>query len=202
MTKTHRKLRRRGEAMVQVVLAETLDQLGRVGLEGLSVAEVAGRAGVNKTSVYRRWPTKEALVQAALGAHLGAPPDFVPTGELEADLLTWVRASARFANSSLGRAALRSLLGSPHPKRGPLARRLRASVEGPRRLLEKARQRGALRRDVDLDLLLTTVAGAVLQRAVVEDRQLDDPFLSRLVELLLAGARGSVGGARATKRTS
>ena len=57
----------RGAPVVHAVLEATLDELGLVGYGALSVEQVATRAGVNKTTVYRRWPTKAALVERADG---------------------------------------------------------------------------------------------------------------------------------------
>ena len=57
---------RRGEPVIRRALAATLRELARVGYAALRFEEVAGRAGVNKTTVYRRWPDKQALVRAAL----------------------------------------------------------------------------------------------------------------------------------------
>src|SRR5258707_2197699 len=54
------------DAIVRAVLEATLRQLGDRGFAGVSVDEVAKAAAVNKTSVYRRWPSRSALVLAAL----------------------------------------------------------------------------------------------------------------------------------------
>ena len=51
---------------MQGVLSAVLQELSRVGYRGLRIEDVALRAGVNKTTVYRRWPTKIELVRAAL----------------------------------------------------------------------------------------------------------------------------------------
>src|SRR5262245_16386487 len=56
----------RGEAVVRGILAAALEELARTGYGALRIEGVAARAGVNKTTVYRRWATKENLVRAAL----------------------------------------------------------------------------------------------------------------------------------------
>ena len=72
----------RGAPIVRRTLAAAVDELGRVGYVDLRVEDVARRAKVNKTTVYRRWPTKEDLVRAADGtciaslASLGADSPF------------------------------------------------------------------------------------------------------------------------------
>ena len=63
------------------------EELARDGFERLSVPAVAEAAGLNKTSVYRRWPTKADLVRAALTSSMGHDAPTVDTGTLRGDLL-------------------------------------------------------------------------------------------------------------------
>ena len=62
-----------------LVLETALAMLAEVGPTGLSVEEVATRAGVGKSTIYRRWRTKDDLVVASLGALIMVPDD-VPAG--------------------------------------------------------------------------------------------------------------------------
>src|SRR5262245_40170336 len=81
----------RGEAVVRGVLTAALEELGQTGYGALRIEDVAARAGVNKTTVYRRWPTKEDLVRAALLA-MTVDKFVVPnTGSLRGDLLEMAR---------------------------------------------------------------------------------------------------------------
>lgn len=74
MTTQHERTRRTGrvrtggraEQVVQRVFATTLAELSRVGYQAMRVDDVAERSGVNKTTIYRRWPTKAQLVTAAM----------------------------------------------------------------------------------------------------------------------------------------
>jgi AcrR family transcriptional regulator len=189
MIKRKRGLNRRGEAMACEVLRVTLERLAEVGFERLSVADVAAEAGVNKTSVYRRWATKGALVREALESALGEPRDVVETGDLRTDLLAWGRSSLRFATSPVGQAVFRALLVADSDEIIPLARELRETVGGPRAVLERARSRGELRADADVELALSTVAGALLQRLVIERGVADEALLAGVVDLVLDGLR-------------
>jgi AcrR family transcriptional regulator len=191
MVQRKKALNRRGEAMVQEVLTATLEQLSEVGFERLSVPEVAARAGVNKTSLYRRWATKGALVKEAFQSALGAPPDFVETGDLRADLLAWGQAAVFFAGSPLGQAVFRALLSADAPELRPLAQELAQATKGPRRVLEAAKRRGELRPGADLDLTLSAIAGTLLQRLVVERVPPDEKTLERVVDLVLHGIQKS-----------
>lgn len=178
--------------MVRRVLDVTLKELARVGFERLSVADVAARAGVNKTSVYRRWPTKEHLVKAALRRSMGEAQAVPDTGALRTDLVALARSVAAFVESPRGTGVVRSVFAGA---RSPAVRALAASMwaeaggEVPRLLLERAVARGELPADADVELLLFTLAGALLHRVFVEHAEADDAWLERLVRLLLDGAR-------------
>lgn len=75
------------EEIVRAILAATLEQLEAHGVVDLRVEEVARAAGVNKTSVYRRRPSKGDLVLAALGTLRDEEPRFVESGDLRRDLV-------------------------------------------------------------------------------------------------------------------
>src|SRR4030095_5129663 len=85
--KTSRRVRVGGRSarVVADVLRTTLEVLGQEGYAGLRIDDVALRAGVNKTTIYRRWPTRADLVIATLTA-LASPPTAIETGCLERDL--------------------------------------------------------------------------------------------------------------------
>src|SRR5205085_4108016 len=75
----------RSARVVAAVLQTTLEVLGQAGYNGLRIEDVALQAGVNKTTIYRRWPTRADLVIAALTT-LAVPPTAIETGSLESDL--------------------------------------------------------------------------------------------------------------------
>src|SRR5579871_6243993 len=72
----------RSARIVAAVLDAAIDALSRASYAAVSIEDVAAAAGVNKTTVYRRWPTRAALVGAAL-ARLAAAPEAADTGALE-----------------------------------------------------------------------------------------------------------------------
>ncbi|HWL87667.1 MAG TPA: helix-turn-helix domain-containing protein, partial [Polyangiaceae bacterium] len=85
-------IRRQGRSaeIVELVLENTVEEFGRSGYSGLRVEEIAARSGVNKTTIYRRWPTKDDLVVAAIQwiSPYKRPPN---TGSLRTDLLGMLR---------------------------------------------------------------------------------------------------------------
>ena len=144
--------RRRGPSsrVRDAAIAATLAELAEHGYSALSLEKVARRAGVNKTTLYRRWGTREELVLEAMleraGEHIPVPD----TGSLRQDLLQLARtaaanaatpevaAMARVVASESGRD---SRLQPPTAASGPSASRLTASSSSARSSAAKSRQR-------------------------------------------------------------
>ncbi len=194
MTAARNLSRPRGAPVIRAVVDATLEELARVGYGALTFDEVAARAGVNKTTVYRRWPTKPALVEAALSAFADAAPPPVETGEVRADLRAIARRARDVMSSRHGRGLLRMLVGGgAEPSLVALAIHLRREFDAPaRRILASARDRGALRPDTDPSLLLGAIGGWILHVLFREQQALEDARLDGFVDLLLAGAAGQV----------
>lgn len=76
----------RGPKVRRAVLAATLAELSEAGYAALTVEAVARRAGVHKTTVYRRWPDREVLVIDALTNHVAAEVPLPDTGSIDTDL--------------------------------------------------------------------------------------------------------------------
>lgn len=183
--------RARGESIAHSVLLCTLQELAEVGLRELSVERVAQRAQVNKTSVYRRWPTKDALVVAALEGVLSSVSANVPdTGSLRGDLLALIGMVAGFAGEPLGVAVLRAAL-SEQASSGVAAlasRSLVSNTSSPlKHLVARARKRSEWRMGVDAEQLVFTMVGAIIHRALLEHRPMPKVWLEQLVDLLLTG---------------
>lgn len=181
--------RSRGAPVVSAVLGVTLDELARVGYAALTVEQVAVRAGVNKTTVYRRWPTKAGLVEAALAAAAGDAPTIRESGDIRSDLLAVARRASATISSPRGRGVLRVLLDAcPEPDLMALTSAIRKRFDAPwRRLIGRAVLRGTLRPGVDPDLLLDTLSGWIIQRLFRERAPVTAEHLRRLVDLLLLG---------------
>ena len=183
--------RPRGRLVTDAVLEATLSELATSGLEGLSIEHIARHADVNKTTIYRRWPTREALVAAALegiAEDLSArAPD---TGTLRGDLLGLLHELAAFLSRPEGRAVTRIALSvqAEAEVAALAARRLEgatsASVDA---LVRRARERGEWRAGTPGELVVNTLVGAVLHRALLEHRPLDTAWLTEVVDLVLCG---------------
>jgi AcrR family transcriptional regulator len=181
----------RGQAFVRPVLEITLSELAEQGYERLSIPHIAELAGVNKTSIYRRWPSKLELIQEALEramVHIDPMPD---TGSLHGDLLAMARAMSAFTQSSVGTALLRIVFAQeshPQLRQIAIAAQQAAGEKAPWLVIERAVKRGELSPQTDASLLLFTLGGAVLHRVFVEKAPVHEAYLEKLIDLVLYGA--------------
>lgn len=174
------------------VLEVALEQLATHGFERLSVPEVAALAGLNKTSVYRRWPTKADLVREALAASMGHTAEALDSGDLRADLLALARTAVGFVESPSGLAVLRTLLAegaNPEVKGLAAAMLHQQGINGPALVFERAIARGELAQDTDVTLVLTTLAGAIMHCILIEQSPVTEHFLTTLIDMVLFGVK-------------
>jgi AcrR family transcriptional regulator len=184
-----RKRRQRGEPVVEAVMAATVEELGRAGYGALSVDAVARRARVNKTTIYRRWPTREALVRAALLQLAATPPPLPDGGSLRADLLQVARDTAESLCSPSGRSLTRlGFAGALEPKLMEMFRQLAAAQSATWGLVrERAVARGELPKNAEIMVLLEALGGALMHHIFLAQRPADERFLRALVDLLVDG---------------
>jgi AcrR family transcriptional regulator len=179
----------RAADVVERVLAATAEELSRQGYAALRVEDVATRSGVNKTTIYRRWPTRAALVAASLDAVLSAPtaPD---TGSLRKDLRASLLESLALATLPVGRALLRLMQTErSHPEVEALTRKLRETQRSARlRLVERAIARGELPATTSASLIVDLVSAPVLTRAVTFGEVVDERYVDSVLDIVLRGA--------------
>ncbi|WP_437982691.1 TetR/AcrR family transcriptional regulator [Sorangium sp. So ce117] len=179
----------RGEPVVRGILAATLEELASAGYRALRIEDVATRAGVNKTTVYRRWPTKEDLVRAALLSVTDEkiiPPN---TGSLRGDLVALGRAIIEIQTSPVGQSLFHVCLSEGlDSELMTIARSLRAVQEaGLRAIIEAAVARGELAPSAD-PLLPCELLAAYLRHRMLADRTIvDEAQLAHVVDVILQG---------------
>ena len=148
----------------QQIYRATLDLLVETGYDKLTLDAVAARARASKATLYRRWSSKcELVVDAVKGLHstLAEPPD---TGTLRGDLHELARCKGLLEPE---RADVLCGLSTAMYRDGELHDRLSALFMDPRHdhlrgLLERARDRGEVRPDLDLELLSQVIPAMIL----------------------------------------
>jgi AcrR family transcriptional regulator len=178
-------------AVAAALLAAVRAELAESGMDGLSVERVARRAEVNKTSVYRRWPTREALVAAAMEGLLEDFADSPDTGSLRGDLLALATPIAELAARPDGVALLRAALStaSAGDVRAVAARRMADRVTPMFAITARARARAEWRDGVDPQQAIFALVGAIVHRTLLENADPTGGWLERLVDLVHSGVR-------------
>lgn len=171
------------------ILAATLALLRERGVVATTVDAVAARAGVGKATVYRRWPSREALLRDALASVAGRV-DVVDTGDVRADLKRFLRTLARHLSEQFGGGLLPTMIAAAVTDQGvrDFVRRFAAERRaGPVALLRRAAARGELRPGTDPDAVVDLLAGAVFYRLLVTGGPLSPRAVDRLVDCALDG---------------
>lgn len=176
----------------EAILAATVEELVARGYAALSVEAVATRAGVNKTTVYRRWPSLDDLLADALATWFHDAVPIPDTGSVESDLLALGRELADELNDGVGRqlatvvltAGLRSTRFHDIVQQFFDQQAVRAAP-----LVTWAIDRGELPARTDADAVLTTFRAPLFYRMVTTGDPIDDDLIARAARVTLAAAR-------------
>ncbi len=164
----------RAALVVAAVQRATDELLGEVGYEGLALPEVAVRAGVNKTTVYRRWPTKMDLITDLFLSRTAEQDLGRDTGSLVGDLVAMLADIAGHLDSPAARAVLSVSIGGL-PDDAAHAAREAFWTERFRRgaaIVERAISRGELPPGTDARLLLEDASSPVYFRLLITGQAL------------------------------
>lgn len=169
------------------ILAATLEQLTDAGVAGLSMALVAERAGVGKATIYRRWPSKEALVLEALRTATAPIP--VPSeSTLRDDLIAYTGELVDRFRAGRGSDVLPHLVAaSCHDDdlRASLDDYTRSRQTTLRLLFARGIERGELPADTDVDLAVEAILGPIFYRHLLSGEPVDRTLARRLVDRVL-----------------
>lgn len=178
------------------VLAETYRQLTAGGLSGVSLDEVARNSGVAKTTIYRHWPSRSALLIDAC-SRIGGPQAIPDAGTLRGDLLTLASAVAEQLWSAAWPSVLPSIIDAAErePEIAAMFGVLHEGNMAPfRAVLQRAKDRGEIRRDAPAGDLIAAVVGPLFYRRWFSKEQIEDSFVESVVD----AAIGSAGVVAAT----
>ena len=182
--------RPRSEEAHQAILDATLALLAEVGYSALTVEGVAGRAGVGKATIYRRWPSKLPLVVEAFG---GLPAfEEADTGSLAGDLKVMLRSYLELFNQTPLATVLPALASErAHDPAlaelfNPVLRQRRSPLMNA---LLRAQQRGELPGDTDLELAADLIVGPIAVRLFFTGRKIHPRMVDPMVEMALGGIR-------------
>ncbi|UWE12091.1 TetR/AcrR family transcriptional regulator [Actinacidiphila bryophytorum] len=188
----------------RAILAATRTALAEQGWGRLTLGDVAARAGVAKTTLYRRWAGKNELVVDAMAALFEEQLDLPDRGSLEADIRGVVLRFAELLNRPETRTALMAVIAEAAHDDALRVRIREAIVDRQKHLVVLGRKRAQERGEIppedgaadaaagpDRDnLIFDVVAGAVVHRVMVSSEPVDEEWAGRLAVLLVVGLAG------------
>jgi AcrR family transcriptional regulator len=186
----------------QAIFGATRELLAEGGVHGLTVEGVAVRAGVAKTTVYRRWSSKDELALAVLidmVEHVAAVPDL---GDTRAELIAFVDRAVKVIGTTLMGRVMQGLVSdlasNPELARASRARVVAVRVAEIRRLVERGVERGVLRPDADYELANELLFGPVYYELLLSGAPLRDDLAARVVDAIWPAFAAPVATSGAT----
>ncbi|WP_161988545.1 TetR/AcrR family transcriptional regulator [Pedococcus bigeumensis] len=186
--RSRRPGRPREEATEQAITAAARQVLADKGVARMSMEHVAAKAGVAKSTLYRRWPSKIELAVHAVAASFDEI-EIGDQGSLEADMRAGIGEAARLLRDPSTGGAYAALLAESARDPGGVGLRVRESLSTRLHALvatsvQRAIDRGEIRQDmIDVDLLADVVVGSVMHRALATGVP-DEAFIDGLIGLL------------------
>ncbi|WP_280382361.1 TetR/AcrR family transcriptional regulator [Nocardia wallacei] len=183
--------RRRNDAARRAILTAATELLARAGGPAVTIAEIAAAAGVSKQTIYRWWPSKGAVLLEAMTDWARSSAPDRDTGTLREDLTAFLTATFTAAAAPPAAALLRAVLAEAQtdPATTELLEEFaRDRREVLHRILNRARGRGELRTEADLELLVDQAYGVLWYRLAVARTPLTAETAARLKDSLLTAA--------------
>ena len=175
----------------RAILEATRALIAERGVHEFRTEDVAVRAGVGKGAIYRRYPSKDELVTAAVGALVDEEIQVPDTGSTRSDLLALMGEAVELYRGSLPGRLMPSLV-SAMAQRPELARAVRDGFLAGRRaalahVLRRGIERGDLRSDLDLEFALDVFGGPLFYRLLITGGPIDEQLAEAVAELMLRG---------------
>jgi AcrR family transcriptional regulator len=155
----------------QAMLQATLELLAEVGFDAMSIDAISARAGVGKTTIYRRYASKEELVADAIESvrEEVVIPD---TGTLQGDIDALIQNAVQITLNPLGRQTVAMIISSASSNT-QFAQIYWTKYLQPRRktfeiVLERAKARNEIPTDLDSDLVFDTMSAIMLYALIFQ----------------------------------
>ncbi|MDZ7991140.1 MAG: TetR/AcrR family transcriptional regulator [Nostoc sp. EfeVER01] len=175
----------------QAILQATLDLLAEVGYESMSIEAIASRAGVGKTTIYRRYTSKEELVADAIES---LRDDLVipDTDSFWGDMDILINNAAKKIDSPLGRQTLALIIStaSSNPQFAEVywTKYTKLRREAFSKILERAKSRGEIHKDADVELIIDLVSGSLYYALIFKPTtEPVEAYMRRTMNLLMKG---------------
>src|SRR5690606_7457867 len=180
MSETEKTSRRK-----QCILQAVTDALAESDYRSMTIEDIAARAGVGKSTIYRWWKHKSDLVFDAFKAHTASVFELDLSQSLEFNLNQQLLKLSRALNQHVGRALL-VVLAEHREAAGEFFKQyLLPRREATRELIQLAIQRGEIRADYPFELMLDMLYGPIHYQIIFFNTQPNEDYIKRLVQLAL-----------------
>jgi AcrR family transcriptional regulator len=172
----------------ETVLRVTSELLGESGVSGLSIDEVSRRSGVAKSTIYRHWPTRSALVIDAC-ARLADSPDIPATGSFSGDATALLTNVAELLKTARWSSVMPSIIDAAErdPELATIHARIQQGHTMPfRAIIARAMERGEIPATTVANALIAELLGPLFYRRFFSREALDRSFLDSLISRVLA----------------
>jgi AcrR family transcriptional regulator len=177
------------------VFAAAIDELAERGYDDISIETIAARAGVHKTTLYRRWHSKAGLITQVLASSAQSMIPVPDTGSAGADLRALARSVQEVLSDPRGAAITRALLAGSASS--PEIRQLMEDYWAARLaaisvIVDRAAARGELPTGTDPEMVMRAVAAPLFYQLLVTFQPITRPDADRAAAAALAAARAQV----------
>jgi AcrR family transcriptional regulator len=177
------------------VFAAAVEELSARDYSDISVESIAARAGVHKTTVYRRWSSKEEIIRQTLIGAAAARIQVPDTGSFAADVQTLARSVQAVLSAPQGAAITRALvvgaLSSPEIA-GLMEQFWAARLEAISVIVDRATARGELAADTDAAALMHAIAAPLYYELLVTRVPITEQHADLSAAAALAAAQAGV----------
>jgi AcrR family transcriptional regulator len=182
---------RRSKRAHEAILNAAVELINERSYSDVCIEAIAARAGVGKQTIYRWWPSKAAVLMEACAAYVAREVPLPDKGSVRADLEDYLIHICAFFTNQLSKPAIAGLLAEAQCN-AELAQAFKERLLMQRRfvlgtILDRGVERGELSADVDRDLILDMVHGAIWYRTLFLKSPLDRTFIENMINQIMAG---------------
>ncbi|GGV19057.1 TetR family transcriptional regulator [Streptomyces litmocidini] len=183
--------RRSGPDLTEAIMRTTLELGQELGYAKLSIEAIAARAGVGKHTIYRRWPSKGALLLDSLLSLSESALGYPDTGDLLMDLRTQIYEAVDLLAGPPFSALFKALIGEAQHDPGVAAalneRFIAPQADKTVARLKAARDQDRLSPDFDLDVAMAILSGPLYFRLLITQEPLTHEYVDRILDALFTG---------------
>ena len=186
MSNTPQRGRPRSESSRKAIITSTIALIEILGYEKLKIADIAKEAGVGKQTIYRWWNSKAELIIEAVLEDAKEYVAIPNTGNLSGDLREVIKSSCHRIRTNASKNMLSGLLmaGRKNAETLSLFREkfIHSRRDFIRQIFHKHSRQKGLKSDLNIELLLDLIFGAMWYRLLMEHAPLSDTFAEELVD--------------------